>query len=282
VRLSQSNQLLHFMYNINIIKEDVYMLRLARLFILILLATTLPGTAFADKSINIPILCYHNLNPSVRGSMNLTPEKFEAQLKYLKDNGYHVISLKEAVDYLQGARSSLPAKSVVITADDGWQSVYKYMYPLARKYNMPITLFIYPETISTGKNAMTWAELKELQQTGLFDIQGHTYWHPNFKQEKRRLSDAAYQQFVQKQLVTSKNILEEKLNTKITLLAWPFGIYNPYLEQQAASAGYTMAFSIDARVATKKDRAMAQPRFMIVDGQSMKTFMAIVNSTITK
>lgn len=137
----------------------------------------LAQTAWAAESLNIPVLCYHNLNPTKPGSMNLTPARFESQIKWLKDNGFTIIPLKEAVDYLQGKRDSLPPKAVVVTADDGWKSVYTYMYPIVKKYQIPVTLFIYPQTISTGKNAMTWDELKELQHTGLFDIQSHTYSH---------------------------------------------------------------------------------------------------------
>lgn len=260
------------------------MFNAARWFYLLLLIASIliPGSVFADSTINIPILCYHNFNPTVPGSMNMTPEKFESQLKWLKDNGFTIIPLREAVEYLQGTRASLPEKPVVITDDDGWQSVYTYMLPIVKKYNIPVTLFIYPQTISNGKHAMTWAELKELQQTGLFDIQGHTYWHPNFKQEKKKLSPTAYEKFVKVQLVNSKKILEDKLGTKITLLAWPFGIYDHYLETQAADAGYTMAFSIDDEKSNRNFRPMAQPRFMIVEGLSMKTFAAILNGAKTK
>lgn len=258
------------------------MLTLKRYFycFLLIIAMT-PDATFADNTINIPILCYHNLNPIKPGSMNLTPEKFESQIKWLKDNGFTVVPLKEAVEYLQGKRSSLPEKSVVVTADDGWESVYTYMQPIIKKYNIPVTLFIYPQTISAGKNAMTWDELKELQQTGLFDIQGHTYSHPNFKQEKRHLSEEAYEKAVRNELVNSKKILEEKLNIKVSFLAWPFGIYNDYLEKEAANAGYVMAFTIDARPANRNFRAMSQPRFMIVDGLSAKTFARIANEAKT-
>jgi hypothetical protein len=76
--------------------------------------------------------------------------------------------------------------------------------------------------------------------------------------------------------------LEEQLGTKVTLLAWPFGIYDPYLEQEAEKAGYEMAFSIDARTANRSYSPMAQPRFMIIEGQSMQTFAAIVNGANAK
>jgi peptidoglycan/xylan/chitin deacetylase (PgdA/CDA1 family) len=241
-----------------------------------------PVKIFADNSVNIPILCYHNFNPTVPGSMTITPQKLETQFKWLKDNGFTVIPLKVAVEYLQGKRDSLPEKSVVITVDDGWESAYTYLYPLAKKYQIPVTLFIYPQTISAGKHALTWNQLKELQQTGLFDIQGHTYSHPNFKQKQRKLSASDYEKFVKKELEYSKQILEEKMGTKVDFLAWPYGIYNDYLDQAAEKAGYVMAFSINAVPANKSHKSMAQPRYMVVVGQSPKTFANIVNTAITK
>jgi peptidoglycan/xylan/chitin deacetylase (PgdA/CDA1 family) len=245
--------------------------------LLLLISILFSCAAIADEKINIPILCYHNLNPTVRGSMNMTPAKFESQIKWLKDNGFTIIPLKDAVDYLQDKRDSLPEKSIVVTADDGWQSDYTYMYPIVRKYNIPMTLFIYPETISNGEHALTWDELKELKQSGYFDIQGHTFSHQNFKHEKKQLSAENYAKFVKNELVNSKKILEDKLNIKVTLLAWPFGIYDSYLEEQAKNAGYAMAFSIDAKTANRSYRPMAQPRFMIVDGLTMKSFTVIAN-----
>lgn len=248
--------------------------------LVMLITLALPYTVMAGTSLQIPILCYHNLNPVKPGSMNLTPDKFETQMKWLKDNGFTFIPLKDAVAYLQGKRDTLPPKPIVITADDGWQSVDTYMYPIIKKYNIPVTLFIYPETISSGKNAMTWETLQKLDQTGLFDIQSHTYSHPNFKLEKRHFSSAKFESNVAMELTKSKRILEEKLGHPVTLLAWPFGIYDSYLEAQAAKAGYDMAFTIDYRTANRDHRAMAQPRFMIIDAESMKTFASIANGSI--
>jgi peptidoglycan/xylan/chitin deacetylase (PgdA/CDA1 family) len=235
------------------------------------------GLAFADKSISVPILTYHVLNPKVPSSMTITPERFESQIKWLKENGYTVVPLKQVVSYLQGKNVTLPEKPVVITADDGWKSVYTYMYPIARKYNIPVTLFIYPRTISKGKNALTWEQVKELMKTGLFDIQSHTLTHENFKQAKKHMSQANYEKLVHRELFDSKKILENQLGIKVDLLAWPFGIYDDYLEKQAANAGYTMAFTIDYRSASRIYRPEAEPRYMIVDSQNMKTFASIVS-----
>lgn len=242
----------------------------------LLFAILVSPTVFANSTANVPVLCYHNFDPTSPGSMTITTQKFESQLKWLKDNGYTVIPMKELVSYLEGKTPKIPAKSVVITVDDGKLSVYKYMLPIVRKYDVPVTLFVYPSAISNASYAMTWDQLRELQKTGLFDIQSHTYWHPNFKQEKKRLSPSEYQKLVHTQLASSKKVLDQKLNTNVTVLAWPYGIYDAQLEQAAADAGYVMAFSIDERLANKTEKSMSQPRYMITT-QNMNEFAAIVS-----
>jgi peptidoglycan/xylan/chitin deacetylase (PgdA/CDA1 family) len=253
-----------------------------RIFSCLFLSFVFSSAIFAKNAINIPILCYHNFNPTKPGLMNMTPARLESQIKWLKDNGFTIIPLSEAVAYLNGSRDSLPPKSIVITVDDGWKSAYTYMMPIVKKYNIPVTLFIYPQTISVGKNTLTWEELTEMQNTGLFDIQGHTYDHPNFKQEKKRLSPEGYAKLVSNELEKSKKILEDKLGKKVTFLAWPFGIYDDYLEKEAAKAGYEMSFSIDARTANRNFRPMSQPRYMILESQTDQTFKRIANSANSK
>ena len=89
---------------------------------------------------------------------------------------------------------------MVITDDDAHRSVFTEMFPLVMRYHVPVTLFVYPSAISNASYAMTWEQLRQVEQTGLFDIQSHTFWHPNFKVEKRRLAPAEYEQLVDSQL----------------------------------------------------------------------------------
>lgn len=250
--------------------------------LLAIIGLCLSSFALADNTLSIPILTYHNFDPSKPGSMTISVKKFADQLKWLKENGYTVIPLKDAVSYLQGKKSSLPPKSVVITADDGRNTQYTYMFPLIKKYHIPVTLFIYPTSISNATYALTWEQLKIMQQTGLFDIQCHTYWHPNFIQEKKKLTPAQYEKLVHVQLFNSKQLLEKHLGTPIIYLAWPYGIYDKYLEKEAAKAGYQIAFSIDDRKANKSEKMMAEPRFMVRENQSMKTFATLVSETPAK
>lgn len=257
------------------------MIRSITLFIgIILLALCLavPG-AMAQEQVSVPVLCYHRFGPKVADSMTVTTKLFAEQMKWLKDNGYTVIPLRTLVNYLKGEGPAPAAKSVVITVDDGHKSVFTEMQAIVKQYKMPVTLFLYPSCISNphAPYAMSWEQLKALQQTGFFDMQGHTFWHPNFKKDKKKMKPEEYTKSVKTQLVKSKNVLEKKLGTKIEYLAWPYGIYDDYLESEAQKAGYVAAFSIDRRNAAKDEKMMEQPRYLMQNGDGLKGFIAIVS-----
>ncbi len=236
-----------------------------------------PRSAAAEAPTGVPVFCYHRFGPVVADSTTITTAVFESQVKWLSDNHYTVIPLRTAVDWLRGQGPPPPPQSVVITVDDGHRSVYTEMLSVVRQYAIPVTLFIYPSAISHASYAMTWDQLKELKQTGLFDIQSHSYWHPDFKREKKRLPSAEYQKLVEDQLKRSRTVLEEKSGSPVDLLAWPFGIYDEALERDAAQAGYVAAFSIEGRHATPSDPLMAIPRYVIGNGVGPKALQSIVS-----
>jgi peptidoglycan/xylan/chitin deacetylase (PgdA/CDA1 family) len=123
---------------------------------------------------------------------------------------------------------------------------------------------------------MTWEQLHEMEQTGLFDVQSHTYWHPNFKHERKQQKPDDYVKFVRTQLVKSKAVLEQRMGHTINTLAWPFGIYDVELMQAASDAGYIAAFTLDAKPVTPQDAAMALARYMVVDATGEKGFARIL------
>jgi Polysaccharide deacetylase len=224
------------------------------------------------KELRVPILVYHRFDPAASGLTTITTRDFESHLNYLAENGYRVIRLREVVDFLLGHASAPPPRSVVITVDDGHESVYTELFPIVKKARIPITLFIYPSAISHASYALTWGQLRELTASGLFDVQSHTYWHPNFKIERRRLDPRKYQEFVAFQLTQSKATLERMLGCRVDLLAWPFGIYDDQLIQMAAHSGYVAAFTIERRPVRESDSIMALPRFLIAGSMDRRAF----------
>jgi peptidoglycan/xylan/chitin deacetylase (PgdA/CDA1 family) len=150
------------------------------------------------------------------------------------------------------------------------------MFPLLRKYRLPMTLFLYPSAISNASYAMTWDQLREVKASGLVDFQSHTFWHPNFKKDRVRLKPVEYENFVEMQLRKSKEKLEKELGIKVDMLAWPFGIYDDELIRKAAQAGYVATFTMERHHTNISDNGMALPRYLITNADREKAFGRIL------
>jgi peptidoglycan/xylan/chitin deacetylase (PgdA/CDA1 family) len=237
------------------------------------------GLLPAWGSLQVPILLYHRFGPVASDGMTVTTPLFESHLKYLRDNGYRVIPLRELVDHYLGKRGAPPPRSVAVTVDDGHISVYTDMFPLVKRYQCPVTLFVYPSAISNVSYAMTWGQLRELKETGFFDLQSHTFWHPNFKKDKKRLTPADYESFVGAQLKKSKDKLEKELNIRVDMLAWPFGIYDDDLIHKAKEAGYVATYTMERHPANRLDNVMALPRYLMTNGNSGRTWTTILTDS---
>ena len=193
-----------------------------------------------------------------------------------------MIPLRQVVDFYLKKAPAPPPKSVVIVEDDAHKSVYSDMLPLVKKYNVPVTVFVYPSAVSNAKYALTWDQIRELKKTGLFDFQSHTYWHPNFKKERRKLPPAEFEKLVVSQLKKSKDKIEKEVGTKVDLLAWPFGIYDDYLLKKATEAGYVSTFTIDRRHVTPAESVARLPRYLLVNADQGKAFAQILAGTAPK
>ena len=255
--------------------------------VLIILSFAWLSLAWAESRANeatpsrvaIPILVYHRFGPVAADSMTVTTRLFESQIEYIIRNGYTVIPLRHLVDYYLGKKQTLPSCSVAITVDDGHKSVYTDLSPLVKKYEIPVTLFLYPSAISNASYAMTWNQIREIKASGMFDFQGHTYWHPNFKNERKKLSPPDYKNFVEMQLRKSKEKLKKELGIQVDMLSWPFGIYDEDLIRKAVEAGYVSAFTIERFHAKASDPVMALPRYLITDADKGKVFGKILGGS---
>lgn len=108
----------------------------------------------------------------------------------------------------------------------------------------------------------------------LVSIGAHTYWHPDFRMERRRLTPDAYARFVQFQLTRPRTVLQERLGIDVTWLAWPYGISDEALRRAAHDSGYAAAFALGNRNASGKDPPYALPRHMVVDAVGVPALLA--------
>lgn len=224
------------------------------------------------------VLTYHRFADKVDDSMTVRKSTFKDHMKVIKDAGAEVITLTDLVMYKRGLLSTLPAKSVVITVDDGHKSVVDALEPMVYGTSWPITLFIYPSAISNAKYAMTWDQLKGLHHSGRYSVQSHTYWHPNLVKERRERKPEDFEEFATMQLKKSKDVLQDRLFKPVNYLAWPFGMYDEGLMAMAQDLGYMASVGLGERPCTDKDPLHAIPRYLMVDEISGKRLSHILES----
>lgn len=186
-----------------------------------------------EKNLKIPIFVYHDIiNDDSEIHFDYMQTKittFEKQLKGLKVLGYHFIDYNELVQYKNGQKP-LYKKSCIITFDDGCEGVYDNAYQLAKKYNIPITMFIITDNMEK-EGVINWEQAKEMKDSGLVTIASHSTNHPDF-------SLLSIEEAI-KNVNQSYEIIEEKLgDDDIEIFTYPYGLYTEEQIQEFEKLGY--------------------------------------------
>jgi peptidoglycan/xylan/chitin deacetylase (PgdA/CDA1 family) len=191
----------------------------------------------------VPILTYHRFAKRCKSPL-CTPEHiFEEQMRVLIENGYRVVSLSDLLDFIS-YRRSLPKKSVVITIDDGYRSAYSIAFPILKRYEFTATLFIYTDFVGVSKTAITWEQLRHMKNEG-FEIGSHTVSHSDLTRILNGESGPKYLDRIEKELSTSKKILDRELDQNTIFLAFPYGRYNRSVLRICERVGYKIATTVD-------------------------------------
>ncbi len=220
---------------------------------------------------HVPILCYHRFTPGAsHGRMEVSAAALEAQLKWLKSDGWNVISLAALAEFVDG-RGSLPPKSIAITVDDGYRSAYEVAAPIFKTYGVPATFFVYPDFIGAGE-AMSWAQLDELQKTKLFAVQPHSKSHTDMAKRRPGETQKSYADRVRLELEGSSGTLSQHLKADQEVFAYPFGATNAQVLESARRAGYKMAVTVARGGNTAWSPPLLLRRDMIFGDDSVETF----------
>ena len=191
----------------------------------------------------VPVLCYHKFTRNKGDITTVTETAFEAQMRFLKDNGYRVLAMDEFFDFID-FRAEIPKKSVVITIDDGWRSAYDIAFPILRKYGYPATIFVYTDFVIKGSKTIDWNMLTEMTKHGV-DVQCHTKTHRPLDKRVGKESFRDYFEAVRKELAESSRILKQHLGTNVRYLAYPYGDTNHLVIALLAKLGYRGAFTVE-------------------------------------
>jgi peptidoglycan/xylan/chitin deacetylase (PgdA/CDA1 family) len=190
----------------------------------------------------VPVLCYHQFSENDIDKMTVSKRAFEEQMKFLKDRGYRVIRLDQLLDFMD-FKTQIPKKSVVITIDDGWRSVYDIAYPILKQYGYPATLFTYTDLIVGGSKTLNWDMIREMSRHGI-DIQCHSKTHRDLTKTINHESFQEYFEAMKKELIDSAVIIANHTDKKPTYFAYPYGETDSFIIALAGKAGYRGAFTV--------------------------------------
>jgi len=235
----------------------------AILFALAIIVAWLPVTARAAAqeiaSARVPVLVYHNVDYS-GSEHSVTPEQLDAQCRWLYENGYTSITVWQFWEAAMG-RSTLPANTVLLTNDDGWESAMTFAEILGR-YGLVGNYFI------NNVSPLSAEQILALAQYG--PVQAHTATH-------QMASSLDYEGQVA-EIAENVAYIEQITGQPVDFLAWPFGDYNASAVEAASAAGIIGAFGLTGTGCMMHAvDPYHVPRIMMGVGDDLDTFSAKVS-----
>lgn len=226
---------------------------------------------------------------------------FESHFAWLKQQGYHVVSVQQVIDAAEG-KSALPDKAVLLTFDDGYQSFYSRVFPLLKKYQYPATVALVGSWMDGkarpdmpgNKQMLSWEQVRELAQSGLVEIASHSYGlhqgitaNPQGSEQaaavtrrfdlssQRYEDDVAYRQRLREAMEQSSEFIFQRIGLRPRVMVWPYGEYNEETLEAAKAAGFSVTMGLRDGANTLADLGTVK-RLLIADDPDAARFAEIV------
>lgn len=197
------------------------------------------------------------------GITRVTPVRFEQIIDYLKSTGYESVSL----DQIYKTPETLPQKPVAITFDDGYESVYQYAFPILEKYQFISTTFVITDYINQYN---TWdvnlggLRFKHLNWEQILEMKNHRHYFGSHSMSHRDLTSLPDQELMH-ELQVSKKVLEEKLNSPVHYISFPFGKYNQRVLDFSKQSGYFKGIGVSRPIVNKTAYVVDRKAFYWLD-----------------
>lgn len=237
----------------------------------------------------IPILMYHDVQTiDSSNNANVIPTRLlEEQIQFLKKEGYTTLTMQEFIDAYNG-KILVPKKSVLLTFDDGFKSIYTRVSVLMKKYDVRATSFVIGSYVDRPEWHLTKDEIQKLSAEGFIDFESHTYNLHQDGANRGILNEISEEKFKD-----DNNKFEEVLGHKPRVLAYPFGIFNNQSMNYLKSVNIQFGFAIKSGTAnwvelneTKKSpfgdvqNPLALPRVRINGNTTLEAFKGLITDTV--
>ena len=238
--------------------------------VLSLLSLREQASSTSALSLSIPILMYHHVGDWGESRADWAPwvvrsKEFRAQMDWLVANGFHTITFRELLAG-QKAGESLPAKSVIISFDDGWSAQEGVVRAELEPRGMHAVFFVYTAAVGATPNNsgyISWEQLRILESAG-HEVQSHTVSHG-------RLTDMPPSQ-LDREMRESRATIEREMHHSVEVVAYPFGIYDERVMRAASAAGYLFGLRADADLVVGKPLQYRMPRIRVGYDDGIEVF----------
>jgi biofilm PGA synthesis lipoprotein PgaB len=257
-------------------------------FAKIIICTLSLFSTFAFAQDRYGVLAYHSVvdESAAENQKQYFPQTISAQtlikhFNWLKENGYNVISWQQVIDAENG-KGTLPDNAVLLSFDDGYETMYNVVFPLLKAYNYPAVFAPVTGWLDTPANQKiayadkmldrsvfaTWSQVKEMEQSGLVEVASHTHnLHnginanpsggqlpaviaPEYKNGKYETEDA-YKNRLKSDFAHTVQTLVNHIGKKPRVMVWPYGQFNDVAVQIARQAGMPHYFSLGEKIVNK-------------------------------
>lgn len=213
---------------------------------------------------------YHRFGEKDYPSTNIRIEQLEAHIAELGKSKYSVLPLGEILDHLEQG-TALPDRSVAITIDDAYLSVYTEAWPRLKKAGLPFTVFVSTQAVDAKlKNYMSWDQIRELKADGI-TIGHHTVSHSHMA--------ALPADRLMREVEDASKRYQDELGMVPDIFAYPYGEYGTEVQRIVAKAGFRAAFGQQSGVLYSGADRFALPRFAMSENYGgLGRFQLAVNA----
>ena len=198
------------------------MFKLTKIIITLLLALFVFINELLAKENSIAVFVYHRFGENNYPSTNTKIPQFKKHLDELIKNNYNVVSTETIIDALQNNKN-LPEKTVAITIDDAFFSIYKKAWPILKEKKLPFTIFVSTGPVnSNSKNYMNWEQLKEMNNSGV-TIGHHTKNHFHLVGKKKET--------IISEIEEASDDFLKNLGYVPDIFAYPYGEYSSEIKE---------------------------------------------------
>lgn len=217
-----------------------------------------------DDSSSAVILLYHHVSDDTPRSTSVSPQRFREHLAHLEENAFNVWPLPRLLDGLAGAEP-IPPRTLAITFDDAYASVYDTAWPLLRARGWPFTVFVSTQYIDDRlASYMSWDQLREIEADGA-TLANHSRSHPSMAHPRPDESRREWLARIRAEIVDAQARLDAETRAPARLFAWPYGEYSPPVQALLEELGFIGLAQRSGAVGPASDFT-ALPRFPMAFG----------------